>query len=667
MKKILGSIIGLGLILTTSLNAFAFFLTDIPPLSTQIEQNIPNQITNVSVSYGTNTTNIYFTTNAYSKVSVTIGKKVSQNNGIEVKKIIDGQWLSSGNHTAVWDEKDSNGASVNKSDSFYFWIDATNTTYPSNSTQYVYYTFLDFGSPNPPNDSGTQSGSLIKNLQVDPDKIDPYDNEDTNITFTLSKDALVDVKVYDKTLDYVKGIALKENLNSGKHTYTWDGLNNNDDIVNDGTYYVKVTAKTSLTTETLKVAVTVKKGSTKETTSPRIQNNFVTKESFDPNRSEVAYVVFTITANSNVQVYIYDGGSKVRELYNKQNVQAGTYIIGWDGDDEKGAMVKEDRTYKYKIHVVNSSGYGDASGDIRVEDDAETTKYPNVYNDSIDPIVFTPKQEGSMKFSYKIEKSSHVTVGIYDDGTLVSNIFEGNVDQGTNKVTWDGRNDLGNLMTDGVYDYKITAENSTGVSKEWGKFMILDSYQYSFTKKCAGFTDVSEEDDYCPAIKWAVDNDVAEGNPNNTFTPYDTVNRVEAIKMILKAFNFSILEADGSTLGFKDVDKKGWYMKYIRTAKKYGIIKGYTDGTFKPNNTVTKAEAAVMTLNAAKTMKGAIVSYCTSKPYYDVDLYTWYTDAACYIHDFELTDDGQYFSPNSLFTRGEMIQLLYNFYKAGLL
>jgi hypothetical protein len=74
-----------------------------------------------------------------------------------------------------------------------------------------------------------------------------------------------------------------------------------------------------------------------------------------------------------------------------------------------------------------------------------------------------------------------------------------------------------------------------------------------------------------------------------------------------------------------------------------------------------------MMLNAAKVRYSLVVPACTYKPYPDVASNAWYTDSVCYAKYYELTEDDSYFYPSKLLTRGEMAELLYNFYKSGAL
>lgn len=52
--------------------------------------------------------------------------------------------------------------------------------------------------------------------------------------------------------------------------------------------------------------------------------------------------------------------------------------------------------------------------------------------------------------------------------------------------------------------------------------------------------------------------------------------------------------------GFSDVSKNDWSYQYITKLAQRGIINGYADGTFKPKNSITRAEIAVLLKNMYK-------------------------------------------------------------------
>lgn len=106
------------------------------------------------------------------------------------------------------------------------------------------------------------------------------------------------------------------------------------------------------------------------------------------------------------------------------------------------------------------------------------------------------------------------------------------------------------------------------------------------------FTDVSDYHPYRQAIEWAKQTGVLQGYPDGTFKPDKSVNRAEFLKIILEAKGS--VEATTNVSGFSDVDENAWYASYIRYAKEQGIIQGYADGTFRPEQAVNFAEALKM-------------------------------------------------------------------------
>lgn len=84
------------------------------------------------------------------------------------------------------------------------------------------------------------------------------------------------------------------------------------------------------------------------------------------------------------------------------------------------------------------------------------------------------------------------------------------------------------------------------------------------------------------------------GYPDRTFKPEASVSRAEVAKMMSIYLGKS---ADVDTAnGFKDVDRTHWAESYIIGLKNLNIINGYEDGTFKPDNNVSRAEFATMTV-----------------------------------------------------------------------
>lgn len=81
------------------------------------------------------------------------------------------------------------------------------------------------------------------------------------------------------------------------------------------------------------------------------------------------------------------------------------------------------------------------------------------------------------------------------------------------------------------------------------------------------------------------------GYEDGSFKPDAPVNRSEALKILSLAAG--IQETEGfEPISFTDVSADDWFSPFVRSASSREIVKGYPDGTFKPGNAITRAEAA---------------------------------------------------------------------------
>ena len=84
------------------------------------------------------------------------------------------------------------------------------------------------------------------------------------------------------------------------------------------------------------------------------------------------------------------------------------------------------------------------------------------------------------------------------------------------------------------------------------------------------------------------------GYPDNTFGPHHKLTRAEAATMFVRLMTEGKESiALGGDTPFSDADDM-WYSKYINHIYQAGLLKGYPDGTFKPNQPITRGEFAQM-------------------------------------------------------------------------
>ena len=105
------------------------------------------------------------------------------------------------------------------------------------------------------------------------------------------------------------------------------------------------------------------------------------------------------------------------------------------------------------------------------------------------------------------------------------------------------------------------------------------------------FSDVSADKWYNNAVSTLCHMGVLGGYSDGTFRPNAPITRAEFAKI---AVSFS--QANGSAVYsyFTDVKTTDWFAPYVTAAKDSSLIEGYSDGSFKPENRITRAEACAI-------------------------------------------------------------------------
>lgn len=96
------------------------------------------------------------------------------------------------------------------------------------------------------------------------------------------------------------------------------------------------------------------------------------------------------------------------------------------------------------------------------------------------------------------------------------------------------------------------------------------------------------------------------GDENGDMRPEDTISRAEIAAIILREININNMSSYSGS--FSDVDSTHWAADIIQTAYENGIINGYDDGTFRPDDDVTYEQAVKMVI-CAINYESYVVSY----------------------------------------------------------
>lgn len=88
---------------------------------------------------------------------------------------------------------------------------------------------------------------------------------------------------------------------------------------------------------------------------------------------------------------------------------------------------------------------------------------------------------------------------------------------------------------------------------------------------------------------------VVTGYPDDTFKPDANITRAEFAALLVRALGLEVSQVEAT---FSDVNAEAWYAGPVETAKAAGLLSGYPDGTFKPNQTINRQEMAAMVASA---------------------------------------------------------------------
>jgi len=164
------------------------------------------------------------------------------------------------------------------------------------------------------------------------------------------------------------------------------------------------------------------------------------------------------------------------------------------------------------------------------------------------------------------------------------------------------------------------------------------------------------------AIQRAVELGIVTGYADGTFKPSNLVSRAELAAMLVRALKLDSKTDNGQLpeLSFTDNASIGsWAQAYIAQAVHSGIIKGYTDQTFRPQQMVSRTELTVM---IARSLNLDVSENSTDiLPFKDAEqIPAWARPyvAAAYKQGIVHGRDGQWFAPQEQATRAEAVVLL---------
>lgn len=148
---------------------------------------------------------------------------------------------------------------------------------------------------------------------------------------------------------------------------------------------------------------------------------------------------------------------------------------------------------------------------------------------------------------------------------------------------------------------------------------------------------------------------IIKGVSASSFAPNRSITRAEFVALLVRALG---LHEQTGGASFSDVAANAWYAQDVRIASQFGLVQGMTDGTFRPADSITREQMAVMLAKAVAIAKGkqSAVGEAAPSSFSDASaIHAWASDSVALAMQLGLMQgnpSGQ-FAPRDLATRAE--------------
>jgi S-layer homology domain len=199
----------------------------------------------------------------------------------------------------------------------------------------------------------------------------------------------------------------------------------------------------------------------------------------------------------------------------------------------------------------------------------------------------------------------------------------------------------------GMNNIKVDVFGTTG--------RIVDT-QYLKVAHLVPFKDVPEGHPLRETIGAMAALEYIKGYKDDTFRPDGKITRAELCTLLVRILATQEVRSPLKE-NFKDVPLRHWAARFIARAVKEGLFRGYPDGTFKPKNNITRAEAVSVMVNFSDVDK---VHYVYEQPFPDISLQHWASKNIFLAKKYGFLGflAGKKFTPNYKITRGEVVEIL---------
>lgn len=167
----------------------------------------------------------------------------------------------------------------------------------------------------------------------------------------------------------------------------------------------------------------------------------------------------------------------------------------------------------------------------------------------------------------------------------------------------------------------------------------------------SSFPDVAEYSEYYSAIDYVSSKGIIVGDNSGNFNPNQSVTRAEMAVILCRVLELT--ENMPTTDTFSDVPVDYWANSYIAKAANLGIVTGYNNGTFSPDGFVTYEQAITMVVRSIEGGSDKAQSA------------GGYPDGFILVAQEKYLLEGLLAKKGETMSRGDIAQILYNYYTAS--
>lgn len=293
-------------------------------------------------------------------------------------------------------------------------------------------------------------------LSISIDTIDPNNAEIATITTTLGGDTDVSLVIEDRNGQQIRTLVSFDTRVAGSYEDVWDGTNETGAVVSEGDYRAILLYRIDGVIARLDLALS-SGGSQSSPSRSSIPSTF------SPLAGDPLDITFTLNRASEVTAFmgLFNVNTRLVTFLQRQPLGRGSHVITWNGENADGQLIEAPQGDRFLFGIY---AYTLPDNAIYVRSGVHVSSV------SASPSIFQPTKltaDGSSSVSeiqVELNRAGHVKLIINDteSGMTVAEFDYTDLDEGSNSITWDGRDNNGNYVAPGTYRLGVSGIDTTG-------------------------------------------------------------------------------------------------------------------------------------------------------------------------------------------------------------